>query len=57
MPLNLYGMVCLPFSFLWMFIASLVIPLMDWIDYYIFNYRPDTKPYYKIFGKKIWQMK
>ena len=56
-PFNLYGMICLPFSFLWMFIASLVIPLMDWIDYYVFNYHPDIKPYYKIFGKKIWQIK
>ena len=52
MPLNLFGMICLPFSFLWMFIAAIVIPLMDWIDCYIFNYKPETKPYYKIFGKK-----
>lgn len=57
MPLNLFGIICLPFSFLWMFIAAIVIPLMDWIDCYIFNYKPETKPYYKIFGKKIWQMK
>lgn len=57
MPYNINGMVCLPFSLLWMLIASWVIPLMDWIDHYIFGYKPDTKPYYKIFGKTIWTMK
>ena len=57
MPYNIDGMVCLPFSLLWMLIASWVIPLMDWIDHYIFGYKPATKPYYKIFGKTIWTMK
>ena len=57
MPYTSDGMVCLPFSLLWMLIASWVIPLMDWIDHYIFGYKPDTKPYYKIFGKTIWTMK
>lgn len=57
MPLNLYGQICLPFSLLWMIIAACVIPLMDWIDCYIFGYKPETKPYYKIFGKVIWRMK
>ena len=57
MPLNLYGQICLPFSLLWMIIAACVIPLMDWIDFYIFGYKPETKPYYKIFGRIIWRMK
>lgn len=57
MSFNLDGQICLPFSLLWMLIASWVIPLMDWIDCYIFRYMPETKPYYKVFGKKIWQMK
>ena len=57
MPFNIDGMICLPFSLLWMVIAAWVIPLMDWIDCYIFGYKPDTKPYYKICGKKIFQMK
>ena len=57
MPFNLYGQICLPFSFLWMGIAACIIPLMDWIDCYIFGYKPETKPYYKIFGKVIWRMK
>ena len=57
MPLNLYGQICLPFSLLWMIIAACVIPLMDWIDCYIFGYKPNKKPYYKIFGRIIWRMK
>ena len=57
MPLNLYGQICLPFSLLWMIIAACVIPLMDWIDCYIFDYKPNKKPYYKIFGMIIWRMK
>lgn len=57
MPLNVDGMICVPFSLLWMFIASIVIPLMDWIDHYIFNYKPEQKPYYKICGRTIYTMK
>lgn len=56
-PFNLYGQICLPFTFLWMIVSACVIPLMDWIDCYVFGYRTDTKPYYKIFGKVIWRMK
>lgn len=57
MPFNIDGMVCLPFSLLWRLIAAWVIPLMDWMDWYIFGYKPDQKPYYKIWGKTIYQMK
>ncbi len=57
MPFNIDGLICLPFSLLWMIIAAWVIPLMDWMDCYIFGYMPNQKPYYKIFGKKIYQMK
>ena len=56
MPFNLNGQICLPFSCIWMIVASIVIPLMDWIDWKVFNYKKDTKPYYKILGKVIWRM-
>lgn len=56
MPFNLNGQICLPFSFIWMIVAAIVIPLMDWIDWKVFNYKKDTKPYYKILGKVIWRM-
>lgn len=57
MPFNIDGQICLPFTFLWAFIAAIIIPLMDWIDHYVFDYLPDTKPYYKLFGRVIWKMK
>lgn len=57
MPFNIDGQICLPFSLIWALIAAFVIPLMDWIDHYIFNYKPGTKPYYKIGNKIIYQMK
>lgn len=56
-PFNVDGQICLPFSLVWALIAAVVIPLMDWIDHYIFNYKPNTKPYYKIGNKIIYQMK
>lgn len=57
MPFNISGQICLLFSLVWGLIAFFVIPLMDWIDYHVFNYKPDTKPYYKIGNKIIYQMK
>lgn len=50
------GQVCAIFAFLWMFISALVIPLMDFIDWKLFNYKPDTPPYYVVFGKKTFSM-
>lgn len=49
--------VCLPFSLLWGIISAIVIPLMDYIDWKIFGYKPDTPPYYRIFNKIIFKMK
>lgn len=51
------GQVCLPFMLLWVLLISICIPLLDWIDWKIFNYKEDTPPYYKIFGKKVFQFK
>lgn len=48
--------VCLPFTLLWGLISAIVIPLMDFIDWKIFGYKPDTPPYYVIGGKLIYQM-
>lgn len=46
-----YVYVCLPFSLVWGAISAVTIPFMDYIDYEVFNYMPNTTPYYKIFGK------
>ena len=49
--------VCLPFSLVWGLISTITIPLMDYIDYTIFDYLSDTPPYYKIFGKTVFRFK
>lgn len=54
-PLNFNGVICLPFSIIWLFLSILAIFLADAINYYIFKELPI--PYYKCFGKKILQFK
>ncbi len=51
------GQVCIPYMFLWALIAVVIIPLMDYIDWKVFDYKKDTPPYYKVFGKVIFQFK
>lgn len=41
---------------LWMIIVAVIIPILDYIDWQLFNYKPDTPPYYKIMGKTIFCM-
>ena len=48
--------VCLPFTLLWGLISSVVIPIMDYIDWKLFGYKPSTPPYYKVFGKTLFKM-
>lgn len=36
----------------WFVLFFTLIPVMDFIEWDIFNYMPDTPPYYIIFGKK-----
>lgn len=58
----------LPFSFwnsqinlmfigCWMFIVAVIIPILDYIDWKLFDYLIDIPPYYKVFGKKIYKFK
>lgn len=58
----------LPFSFwndqinlifflFWIIIVAIIIPILDYIDWKLFDYKPDTPPYYKVFGKIIYQFK
>ena len=42
---------------IWFLLIVVFIPILDYIDYKLFNYKPDMPPYYKIFGKKIFQFK
>lgn len=51
LPLNYKGVICLPFSLLWILLSFGVILLADAINYYLFH--EDPAPYYKLFGKKL----
>lgn len=51
MPLNFDGVICLPFSLIWMVLSSVAILLADAINYYVFEEYPT--PYYKLFGRVI----
>lgn len=53
--MNYKGIICLPFSCLWIVISILAALLADAINYYVFN--EDPLPYYKLFGKVIIQYK
>lgn len=45
------------FWILWCFLSAFSIPILDYIEYHYFNYKPNTPPYYKVFGKIIYRMK
>ena len=55
MWLNYKGIVCLPFSLLWIVLSIVAIFLADSINYYIYKELP--VPYYKLFGKIIIRFK
>ena len=56
MPWNLNGQICPTFSLVWAGLSAISIPILDWIEWKIFKYKPETPPYYKVFGHKIFQM-
>ena len=45
------------FFLFWIIIVAIIIPILDYIDWKLFDYKPDTPPYYKVFGKIIFQFK
>lgn len=55
MPLNIMGLVCPQFMVIWAAISAAIIPLMDFIDYYIFN--EGEAPYYVLTKHKRIYMK
>lgn len=46
LPYNYKGLICPQFFLLWCLIATIIIPLLDYIDCYIFD--SGQRPYYKI---------
>ena len=53
--MNYKGIICLPFSLIWIILSICAIMLADAINYYIFDEQPI--PYYKLFGKVIIRFK
>lgn len=53
--LNYKGIICLPFSLIWILLSICAILLADAINYYVFHELP--VPYYKLFGKTIIRFK
>lgn len=45
LPFNVFGQICLPFSFIWIFIATVGIILDDYFRYWLFA---EDKPHYKL---------
>ena len=54
-PLNFDGVICLPFSIIWMALSIFAVFLADAINYYVLN--ENQLPYYKLFGKTIIRFK
>lgn len=55
MPLNYDGVICVPFSLLWIAVSIIAVVVADCINYYAFNISP--VPHYYIFGKQIIKLK
>lgn len=47
-PLNFDGVICLPFTLIWLVLSIFAIFIADAINYYVFEELPI--PYYKLFG-------
>lgn len=54
-PFNIDGIICLPFSIIWILLSIVGILVADAINYYVFDELP--VPYYKLFGKTIIKFK
>ena len=52
-PLNYDGVICLPFSIIWIGLSIIGIMVADAINYYVFKEFPI--PYYKCFGQIIFR--
>lgn len=55
LPLNFAGIICVPFSLVWIIISIIGIFIADAINYYVFDILPI--PYYKLFGHIILKFK
>ena len=56
LPFNYKGIICLPFSLIWIGISIVAVFLADAINYYFLGEDKEI-PYYKLFGKIILRFK
>lgn len=56
LPFHFMGQIQLYFSILWCAMAACFIPILDYIDYHMFEKNKAKRPYYKILGKTVWVM-
>lgn len=58
LPLSLWNdQINLLFIGIWAIIIAIMIPMLDYIEWKLFDFMPDTPPYYKVLGKKIFEFK
>lgn len=53
LPFNLMGHIQLYFAIIWYVLSAIFIPILDYIDYRMFPRNGIKKPYYVIFGHRI----
>ena len=51
LPLNFDGVICFPFSLIWILLSAIAIILADSINYYLLHEEP--VPHYRILGKNF----
>ena len=54
--LNYKGIICLPFSLIWVVLSIVAVIIADAINYYLLD-DEEVIPYYKLFGKTILKFK
>ncbi len=54
--LNYKGIICLPFSLIWLVLSIIAVIIADAINYYLLD-DEEVVPYYKLFGKTILKFK
>ena len=54
--LNYKGIICLPFSLIWVVLSIIAVIIADAINYYLLD-DEEVIPYYKLFGKTILKFK
>lgn len=53
LPFNFMGQVQLYFAIIWYALSAIFIPVLDYIDYTMFQREGIEKPYYRLFGRKL----